>query len=95
MKRIAAAVAAAALATAACGGSGVSAALVDVEARWLCDVPRFAFEDADGAERFLDELLAEASLSRTEYDIFKDAADDDPEFTAAVAAAYADTCGEL
>jgi hypothetical protein len=45
--------------------------LVAVEARWMCDVQRYAFSDLNALNQALDDRLAHYQLSRTAYDAFK------------------------
>ena len=69
--------------------------MVAVEAQWLCDVPRFAFAEADGADQLLTQLLAEAAIPRSDYEDFKSSLDHDEELRASVADAYDIVCGEV
>lgn len=45
--------------------------LVAVEARWMCDVQRYAFPDLASLNRALDQRLTPYGLSRSDYDAFK------------------------
>jgi hypothetical protein len=78
----------------ACGGTSFSDEVVAVEAAWLCDVPRFAFDEAVEIDSGLDALLAEADVARTDYDRFKARLDDDANLRQRVAVAFDDVCRE-
>lgn len=45
--------------------------LVAIEARWICDVQRFAYSDLDAMNDALTERLSTYGLSQTDYDTFK------------------------
>ena len=77
----------------ACGGTSFSDEVVAVEAAWLCDVPRFAFDEAVDIEAELETLLAESEVPRAEYDEFKAQLDHDAELRQRVSAAFDDVCG--
>jgi ABC-type transport system substrate-binding protein len=68
--------------------------LVAIEARWMCDVQRFAFSDLGVLNEALDERLAASGLSRTEYDVFKAQLETRIELREQVLAEYDAYCGE-
>ena len=45
--------------------------LVAIEARWMCDVQRFAFSDLDSMNEALTQRLAPHGVSRPDYNAFK------------------------
>ena len=45
--------------------------LVAIEARWMCDVQRFAFSDLEAMNGALYERLSLNGLSRADYEAFK------------------------
>ena len=45
--------------------------LVAIEARWMCDVQRFAYSDLNAMNDALNERLSTYGLSQTDYDTFK------------------------
>jgi hypothetical protein len=45
--------------------------LVAIEARWMCDVQRFAFSDLGAMNEALDKRLSPHELSRGDYETFK------------------------
>jgi hypothetical protein len=78
----------------ACAGTSFSDEVVAFEAAWLCDVPRYTFDQAADIEAELDALLAQSEVERAEYDEFKKSLDDDAELRQRVAVAFDDVCGE-
>ncbi|MDJ0959514.1 MAG: hypothetical protein QNJ88_02570 [Acidimicrobiia bacterium] len=78
----------------ACGGTSFSDEVVAVEAAWLCDVPRFAFDEAVDIDAELTSLLAESGVDRAVYDDFKATLDDDAELRQRVSVAFDTVCGE-
>ncbi|MGZ8784374.1 MAG: hypothetical protein ACXW1Y_02270 [Acidimicrobiia bacterium] len=45
--------------------------LVAIEARWMCDVQRYAYSDLSAMNEALFERLSASGLSQTDYDRFK------------------------
>lgn len=78
----------------ACGGTSFSDEVVAVEAAWLCDVPRFAFDEELDIDSELDAQLAKAGVERAVYDEFKASLDRDADLRQRVAVAFDDVCGE-
>jgi len=68
--------------------------LAAIEARWMCDVQRFAFSDLEVLNESLDNRLAASGLSRTEYDVFKAQLETRIELREQVLAEYDAYCGE-
>jgi hypothetical protein len=68
--------------------------LVAVEARWMCDVQRYAFSDMNAMDEALDERLAEHGIERTDYDTFKIEMEDRIDLREGVSAEYELYCGE-
>lgn len=67
--------------------------LVAVEARWMCDVQRYAFSDLGALNQALDERLAHYQLSRTAYDAFKAELETRIDLRERVLADYETYCG--
>lgn len=67
--------------------------LVEIEARWMCDVQRFAFPDLNAMNVALDERLAPHGLGRADYDTFKTEMETSVELRQRVLAAYGTVCG--
>ena len=78
----------------ACGGTSFSDEVVAVEAAWLCDVPRFAYDEAVDIDAELASLLAESGVERSIYEDFKATLDEDAELRQRVGAAFDAVCGE-
>lgn len=68
--------------------------LVAIEARWMCDVQRFAFSDLPAMNDALDERLAFSHQTRTDYDAFKVEMEDRIDLRERVLAEYDAYCGE-
>ncbi len=67
---------------------------VAIEARWMCDVQRFAFSDLGVMNQALEERLAPHGLSRSEYDTFKAQLETRIDLREQVLAEYDAYCGE-
>ena len=52
--------------------TGPDAELIAFEAQWLCDVQRHTFDSPGAVDEDLSANLAEAGLTRTRYDGFKE-----------------------
>jgi len=95
MRRIATVAIAIAAVLAACGvGTSFPDEVIAAEATWLCDLPRFAYDDASAIEAELDQILTQAAVPRSTYDEFKSQLDERPELRARVAASFAEICRE-
>ena len=70
------------------------ALLVAIEARWMCDIQRFAFPDLAAMNEALEERLSPHGLGRAEYDSFKMEIEDRIELRELVLAEYESYCGE-
>ena len=68
--------------------------LVAVEARWMCDVQRYAFSDLGALNQALDDRLAHYQLSRTVYDAFKSELESRIDLRERVLTEYETYCGE-
>lgn len=68
--------------------------LVAIEARWMCDVQRYAFSDLEAMNQALDERLSPHGLSRGDYDAFKAQLESQIELREKVLAEYDSYCGE-
>jgi hypothetical protein len=68
--------------------------LVALEARWMCDVQRFAFPDLTAMNDALDEHLTTYGVERASYDQFKSEMEDRIELRQLVLDAYDEYCGE-
>jgi hypothetical protein len=68
--------------------------LVAIEARWMCDVQRFAFSDLGAMSEALEERLASHGLKRTDYDAFKVDMEGRIDLREQVLAEYESYCGE-
>lgn len=68
--------------------------LVAVEARWMCDVQRFAFPDLSAMSNALDEHLADYGVTRADYDDFKAEMEERIELREQVLDGYDAYCGE-
>jgi hypothetical protein len=67
---------------------------VAIEARWMCDVQRFAFSDLGVMNQALEERLTPHGLSRSEYDTFKAELETQIDLREQVLAEYDAYCGE-
>ena len=67
--------------------------LVDLEAGWLCEVQRFAYDDLSELDSALGRKLVGADLTRADYDEFKLLLAQDVELRRAVRSAYGQFCG--
>ena len=68
--------------------------LVALEARWMCDVQRFAFSDLGAMNEALDQRLSPHGLSRADYDVFKAQLETQIELREQVLTGYEAYCGE-
>lgn len=68
--------------------------LVSLEARWMCDVQRFAFPDLSAMNNALDEHLADHGVTRSDYDAFKAEMEEHIELREQVLDGYDAYCGE-
>jgi len=68
--------------------------LVALEARWMCDVQRFAFPDLNAMNEALDGRLASHGLQRTDYDEFKAEMENRIDLREQVLVGYDEYCGE-
>lgn len=78
----------------ACGVSYDAELLRSLEARWMCDVQRYTFDEVGDIQSELDSRLAGNGVSAEQYRAFKDDLIDDPDLRAEVAlefVAYCDT----
>ena len=66
--------------------------LVALEAKWKCDVERYAFEDLDSLTEELDKRLADAGVSTGDYEAFLRLLDEDDDLRLHVRWAYEDRC---
>ena len=66
--------------------------LVALEAKWKCDVERYAFEDLDSLTDELDKRLVGAGISTEEYKDFVLLLDKEDELRLHVRWAYEDRC---
>jgi hypothetical protein len=66
--------------------------LVALEAKWKCDVERYAFEDLGSLTAELDERLVGAGISTEEYQAFVLLLDEEDELRLHVRWAYEDLC---
>ena len=79
---------------AGCGVSYDADLLASLEGRWMCDVPRFTFDEVVDIQAELDARLASNGVTAEQYRAFKDDLTDSPELRDHVAiefAAYCDT----
>ena len=72
--------------------TGIDSTLIAVEARWMCDVQRYAFDDLSGFDAELESRLFERGLSRSDYEAFKERLAEDPDIRGGVRAAYDEVC---
>lgn len=82
------------LVSTACGATPVSDGAVAAHAQWLCDVPRFSYQDASEPASRLDEILARAGVTEDEYDALVTSLDNDEAARSRVATEYHQSCGE-
>jgi hypothetical protein len=68
--------------------------LVAVEARWMCDVQRYAFSDLSALNQALEDRLTHYGLSRADYDAFKAELDNQIDLRDQVLTEYDTYCGE-
>ncbi len=68
--------------------------LVAIEARWMCDVQRFAFSDLGVLNQALDDRLTASGLSRAEYEAFKAQLETKIDLREQVLTEYDTYCGE-
>ena len=68
--------------------------LVAIEARWMCDVQRFAFSDLEAMSQALSERLTPHGLSREDYDSFKTDLEDRIDLRERVLAEYDVYCND-
>jgi len=68
--------------------------LVAIEARWMCDVQRFAFSDLSAMNEALNDRLKPHGLTRPDYDAFKANLEDRIDLREQVLAEYDSYCGE-
>lgn len=66
--------------------------VVAAEAAWLCDVPRFVYDDAAAIDAELARRLATAGIDRGTYDAFKAEVERSPELRTRIADAYTASC---
>ena len=78
---------------ASCGSASVPESVVAAQAQWLCDVTRYAYADAEGATRRLEEILFETGVSADLYAEFEALIDTDAGVRNQVSAAYDARCG--
>ncbi len=89
--------AAAIVATVCLAGCGVSydtELMASLEARWMCDVQRYTFDEVGDIQTELDSRLAGNGVSAEQYRAFKDDLTKQPELREQVGAelvAYCDT----
>lgn len=67
--------------------------LVEVEARRLCELQATTFTSQEEAEAFVDDLLREVDVTRTQLDAFRDDLAADPTAAAEVSELVAARCG--
>jgi hypothetical protein len=70
--RIATAVITAAVLLAGCGVSYDADLMASLEARWMCDVQRYTFEEVGDIQAELDSRLAGNGVTAEQYRAFKD-----------------------
>lgn len=68
--------------------------LVAIEARWMCDVQRYAFADLGALNRALEERLTHYGSSRADYDAFKVELETRIDLRDQVLTEYETYCGE-
>ena len=68
--------------------------LVAIEARWMCDVQRFAFSDLSAMNEALNDRLEPHGLTRSDYDTFKADLEDRIDLREQVLAEYEGYCGD-
>ena len=66
--------------------------LIVIEARWMCDVQRYVFDDLSGFDAELESRLVEQGLSRSDYQSFKERLAEDSDMRGGVRAAYDEVC---
>lgn len=67
--------------------------LVEVEARRLCELQATTFTSPEEAEAFVDDLLREADVTRSQLEAFRDDLAADPTAAAEVSDLVAARCG--
>ena len=68
--------------------------LVAIEARWMCDVQRFAFSDLSAMNEALNDRLEPHGLTRSDYDTFKADLEGRIDLREQVLAEYEGYCGD-
>lgn len=68
--------------------------LVAIEARWMCDVQRFAFSDLSAMNEALNDRLKPHGLTRSDYDTFKADLEGRIDLREQVLAEYDRYCGD-
>lgn len=68
--------------------------LVAIEARWMCDVQRFAFSELSAMNEALNDRLEPHELTRSDYDTFKADLEGRIDLREQVLAEYDRYCGD-